>query len=112
MNERNADMLPPLPLRQTRWRWLLVIGLASLFGVVGVKHSVASPNSGAVFLHPVPSALFNDQTNSISVGVDPAGGMHAAFANFSTDPNGNYNAYYAYCPPGVDCANTTNWPLV
>jgi hypothetical protein len=48
----------------------------------------------------------------MSVGVDAAGGLHAAFANFSTDTGGNYHAYYDYCAPGLDCANAANWTLV
>ena len=72
----------------------------------------ASASAGALFLHKVSDAILNDQTNSISVGVDLAGGMHAAFVNFSADPNGNYHAYYDFCAPGLDCANAANWTLV
>jgi hypothetical protein len=38
--------------------------------------------------------------------------MHAAFADFSTDTNGNYHACYNFCAPGHNCANTANWTLV
>jgi hypothetical protein len=72
----------------------------------------ASATAGALFLRKIQSAILNDQTNSISVGADAAGGMHAAFANFSTDTNGNYHAYYDYCAPSSDCASALNWTTV
>jgi hypothetical protein len=72
----------------------------------------ASTTSGAVFLRKVASAVLNDQTNSMSVGADAAGGMHAAFVNYSTDTHGDYHAYYDYCAPGQDCADASHWTLV
>jgi len=102
-------------LSLTRWlRWLSVV--AAAIGMVllplTATAGVASTTTGAVFLRKLPSAILNDQTNSMSVGADGAGGMHAAFANSYTDTNGNFNAYYDYCAPGQDCAVAANWARV
>jgi hypothetical protein len=88
---------------------VVLLGLA---GVVGAYRAQASTSAGALFLRKNLSAVSNDQTNSISVGVDSAGGMHAGFVNFSTDNSGNYHAYYDFCAAGADCANAANWSLV
>jgi hypothetical protein len=87
-----------------------VIGIAAL--PLTAAAGTASTTMGAVFLRKIPSAILNDQTNSMSVGADSAGGMHAVFANSYTDTNGNYNAYYDYCAPGQDCAMVANWARV
>src|SRR5579859_2981405 len=91
---------------------LLALSVAAVAPPSAPIIAQASPSSGAVFLRKLPSAILDNQTNSMSVGVDSAGGMHAAFTNFSTDNSGNYNAYYDYCAPGQDCANAANWTLV
>jgi hypothetical protein len=91
----------------------LVLVAASALGSGGwLVSAQADVNSGALFLRKVPSAILNDQTNSMSVGVDAAGGLHAAFVNFSSDNSGNYHAYYDYCPPAQDCSNAAHWTLV
>src|SRR5258708_844311 len=110
--ERRIQMISRNLLRQAR----RLSGVAAVIGLLLLPLSAAadigSTTAGAVFLRKIPSAILNDQTNSMSVGADSAGGMHAAFANLSTDTNGNFNAYYDYCAPGLDCANTSNWTVV
>jgi len=101
-----------------RWppaRWaalaalLLATGALGAWPLLGAQAAVAA---GAVFVRAMPTAILNDQTHSMSVGVDSAGGMHAAFVNASTDTNGDYHAYYDYCAPGADCGSAAHWTLV
>ncbi len=105
------------PLRPLRARLLgLVLALALAVAAPGANLShrlaYASTASGALFLRKIPSAILDNQTDSMSVAVDAAGGMHAAFANLSTDTNGYYHAYYDYCAPASDCAGAANWTFV
>jgi hypothetical protein len=103
--------------RVTRARtWLVVLAMLAVLASLDVNTpqpvAHASVTAGALFLRKGSDANFNDQTNSISVAVDAAGGMHAAFANLSDDSFGNYHAYYDTCAPALDCANVANWTLV
>jgi len=95
---------------------VLVLALVAVAASPGAARpplaASAVSSAGAVFLRKIPSAILNDQTNSLSVGVDSTGGTHAAFANFSTDNSGNYHAYYDYCAPAQDCADPAHWSLV
>ena len=95
-----------------RWVWVGAVVLLGLAGALGAYRAQASSTAGALFLRKNVNAGSSDQTNSISVGVDPAGGMHAGFVNYSTDNSGNYHAYYEFCAAGADCANAANWSLV
>jgi hypothetical protein len=90
----------------------IVLVLGGVIGM-GVNGTQASTTAGAVFLREAPDAnSSSNQTNSISVGVDAAGGMHASFTTVSEDSGGNHHAYYDFCAAGADCATTANWTMV
>jgi hypothetical protein len=96
--------------------WVGAVAAVLLAGAAGVSlahpAAPASPTAGAVFLLEVPGSSTANQTNSISIGLDPAGGMHAGFTTISPDGSGNHHAYYDFCAAGADCATTANWTRV
>jgi hypothetical protein len=53
------------------------------------------------------------KTDSASVAVDAAGGIHFAYAAYAQDASGHRPAYYGYCDPTVvDCGIESNWVTV
>lgn len=60
--------------------------------------------SGALFLNR------SAQTNSISVAVDAAGGIHVAYAGYGAYASGRIPAYYAYCP--ANCSSLSSYTTI
>ena len=78
----------------------------------------ATPTPTQTTTPPTPpgteGALFLNRTNktdSASIAVDAAGGIHLAYAAYE-HVGGQRPAYYAYCAPTVDCGIGSNWVTV
>jgi hypothetical protein len=116
-------------LARSRYRLACLILLALLVAPLGALAAPGQPQAGqhSVFLPlarnagtppPPPPArvgglfLTRDIKNSSAdIAVDPAGGLHVAYAGYvgygTLSPG-----YYGYCPATADCAKRASWSIV
>lgn len=105
------------PTGGSRWwqRLPLVVTLLAALSVSGVGQLEGSTPAPGLPAHAEAAAatgLFlnkSTKTNSASIAVDGAGGIHVAFAQYGGGGGGAEPAYYGYCASG--CGDAADWAV-